>query len=140
MHSLALACCHAGQHDRALKVAGDLVKLSRKLGDARAEATAHGLIADTHLAAGHFEDALAALLEALGAFGPLEAQRHRGLCLLKLGHAYEGMERWPDAIACLDKSLEIFENLRLSRKYQEAQVALGRCRAVTGRVDTSRGG
>jgi tetratricopeptide (TPR) repeat protein len=132
LHSLALACCHAGQHDRALKVAADLVRLSRKLGDARAEATAHGLIADSHLAAGRFEDALAVLLEALSAFGPLQAPRHRGLCLLKLGQAYEGMERWPDAIACLDKSLEIFEYLRLPRKYQEAQAALGRCRAVIG--------
>jgi len=55
------------------------------------------------------------------------AHRYHALSLLKLGHAYEGMGRYPEAISYLEQSMAMFRQLRLPRKVSEAQQALDRC-------------
>lgn len=130
VHSLALACCHAGQHERALKFSERALALSRRLGVAHDEVSALGVMSDSYLGLRRFDDAVGVLLQAWQELGSLQADRHQGLCLLKLGYAYEAMERHSDAIPCLDASLMIFRDLNLPRKIEQAQEALARCRAL----------
>jgi tetratricopeptide (TPR) repeat protein len=106
------------------------IELSRELGDVRGEALSLGVLADAYQVQGRYDLAAQSLVLALQSFRAHGADRHHGLSLMKLGHAYEAMGAFPDAIRCLEESLPIFRQLQLPHKVEQAREALDRCRCA----------
>jgi DNA-binding SARP family transcriptional activator len=102
------------------------MKLSSELGDVCDEALASGMLGDAYRELGRYREAVDHYLRALPVFQAHSSRRFHGLCLLKLGYAYEAMGA-PEAIGYLEGSLRIFTELQLPRKADQAREALARC-------------
>jgi DNA-binding SARP family transcriptional activator/tetratricopeptide (TPR) repeat protein len=114
----------------AIPTALRVKKLSRELGDVCSEALAAGMLGDAYRGLGRYSEAADSLLRALPVF-QAHSRRFHALCLLKLGYAYESMGS-PEAVGYLEESLQIFTELRLPWKADQARQALERCaRLVT---------
>lgn len=129
-HSAALVSVWAGQYQRAVAACTRALELSRMLGDSCGVALSYGLLGDAYHGLGRYEEAAGSLLKALPTFRDRGIRRFHAVCLLKLGYACEALGSG-EAIGYLEESLEIFRQLGLPRKMEQAQHALDRCRAAT---------
>jgi DNA-binding SARP family transcriptional activator/tetratricopeptide (TPR) repeat protein len=127
--SAALVSVWAGQHERAVAACMRALELSRMLGDSCGEALSYGLLGDAYHGLGRYSEAASSLLKALPTFRDHGIRRFNAVCLLKLGYAYEALGS-AEAIGYLEESLEIFRQLSLPCKAQQAQQALERCRTA----------
>ena len=109
------------------------ISLSRDLGDLRMEAVALALLGDAYRGLGHLDRALDSWLSAAPVFQAHHARRHYATCQLRLGNVYEELGKPLDALACLDESLRIFEQLHVPYLAKQAQDALERLRGTRTR-------
>src|SRR5215469_8715775 len=132
MHNLAYVCNLAGQYDRAAKLSLELLDLAREIAYVQGESIALGLLGDAYHGLGRYSEAVEALGAALSLFrGHCNRRRHVGLCLLKLGHAYEKLGQPQQARRYLKESLAIFRELRFPHYEERALNALANCRPVS---------
>jgi tetratricopeptide (TPR) repeat protein len=128
LHNVACTYTLTGQHARAVSLCLKRIELSRELGDVRGEALSLGVLADAttdRVSTSWLCRACCGRCSLSAAHG---ADRHHGLCLMKLGHAYEAMGSFPEAIIhYLEESLPIFRQLQLPHKAEQVQDALDRC-------------
>jgi tetratricopeptide (TPR) repeat protein len=127
LQSLAFTCTLGGQHERAVTLCLRGIELSQGLGDVCTEALLRGSLGDAFHGLGRYEEAVGSLLRALPVFRSHSSRRFHGVCLLKLGYAYQAMGS-PEAVGYIEQSLGIFRQLRLLRRVEQAEHALDRCR------------
>ena len=128
MANLARTYTLIDQHERAVVLCLRGIELSSKLGDACGKALAYGLLGDAYQGLGRYQDAATVLLEALPIFRRHSSRKFHAVCLLKLGYAHEAMGS-SEAVGYLEESLQIFTELRLPRKADQARQVLDRIRA-----------
>jgi DNA-binding SARP family transcriptional activator/tetratricopeptide (TPR) repeat protein/DNA-binding XRE family transcriptional regulator/DNA polymerase III delta prime subunit len=126
-YSLAYACIHVGQYEKALRMARSVADLAATIGSARLEVSALGIMGDAYQGLALYEQAAAVLLRALPRFRNHSRRRHYALCLLKLGYAYQAMSRYDEASRYLEQSLPIFRELRLPRYIERVLACLDEC-------------
>jgi tetratricopeptide (TPR) repeat protein len=83
-----------------------------------------GIRGDAYRGLGRCGEAVESLKQALPAFEAHFMRRHEGLCLLKLGYAYQGMGDHDTAVTHLSESLAIFSQLQLDHYTELVQRAL----------------
>ena len=124
--NLASAYVAARSYHRAILASQRAMETSRRIVDVCSEALATGMLADAYLGLGRYQEAADSLLRALPIFLAHAQRRFHGVCLLKLGYAYEAMGS-PEAAGYLEESLRIFTELRLPQLAVQARQALDRC-------------
>jgi DNA-binding SARP family transcriptional activator/tetratricopeptide (TPR) repeat protein len=124
--NLASAYVAARSYHRAILASQRAMETSRRIVDVCSEALAAGMLADAYLGLGRYQEAADSLLRALPIFQAHAQRRFHGVCLLKLGYAYEAMGS-PEAAGYLEESLRIFTELRLPQLTAQASQALDRC-------------
>lgn len=130
LHNLAFAFTRAGRHQRAIDPCARQIQLSKELGDVRREAQARAVLGDAYFGLGQPDKAVGSWLAAEALFRDCHAHRYYAVCLLRLGGAYEAMDRFQEAVTCLEESLLVFRRLRIAGKAAEALEALDRCRGA----------
>lgn len=130
LHTLAFVCTRAGQYRRAADVCMRQIALSRELGESRREALARAVLGDAYQGLGLMHEAIDSWLAATPVFRDHHAHRYLALCLLRLGNTYLEVGNVRDAVACLEESLSIFEQLRLPSFAKRSQDTLERLRAI----------
>ena len=124
--NLASAYVAARSYQRAILSAQRAMETSRRIVDVCSEAHSAGVIADAYQGLGRYQEAADSLLRAVPIFQAHSYRRFHGLCLLKLGCAYEAMGS-PEAVGYLEESLRMFTELRLPKLEVRARQALDRC-------------
>jgi DNA-binding SARP family transcriptional activator/tetratricopeptide (TPR) repeat protein len=127
--NLASVYVFAEAHQCAIAACVRATQTSRELGDTYSEALATGVLGDAYQALGRYQEAADSLLRALPVFRAHADRRFHGVCLLKLGYAYEAMGS-PEAVGYLEESLRTFTELQMTHKADQARIALARCTAT----------
>jgi DNA-binding SARP family transcriptional activator/tetratricopeptide (TPR) repeat protein len=126
--TFVFVCTRAGEHHRAVQIGIPLAELHREHGSSRGEAIALGMVGDSYYALGEYQMAVDCLRRALPLFESHQADRYYALCLFKLGRAHEAMADYPEAIAYFERSAQMFDQLLLAGRADQALVLLERCR------------
>jgi tetratricopeptide (TPR) repeat protein len=127
LHTVAHVYNRAGLYEDALRLCQDGVAMARSLGVQTAMAEWLGVIGDAHYGLGRYHEAVESLRTALPTYRNHFMHRHHGLCLLKMGYAYQATGDYQAAIGHLSESLGIFGQLRLDHYTERARQALGTC-------------
>jgi tetratricopeptide (TPR) repeat protein/transcriptional regulator with XRE-family HTH domain len=127
LHTVAHVYNLAGRYQDALHLSQEGLGLAQDLGVQVAAAEWMGIRGDAYHGLGRYREAAEALRTALPTFRDHFVRRHHGLCLLKLGYAYQAMGDNQTAIAHLNESLGIFGQLRLDHYADRAREALIAC-------------
>lgn len=130
LHELAFCCVISGRYERAAEIALARRQLSKEMDYTSGEALSLGVLADAYSGMGRYEEAVAAYSEALPVFRDHFIRRNYALCLYKLGLAYYALAHVDRAQGCLQQSLQLFRELRLSVSAERAEKALRECRAL----------
>ena len=86
-----------------------------------------GLSGDAYYGLGRYLESAESLRRALPVYRDHFMRRHHGLCLLKMGYAYQAMGDHEAAIGSLQESLDIFGPLQLSHYAMRARETLMIC-------------
>jgi tetratricopeptide (TPR) repeat protein len=96
-----------------------------------------GLSGDAYYGLGRYRESADSLRSALPIYRDHFMRRHHGLCLLKMGHAYQAMGDHQAAIRSLQECLGIFGQLQLDHYAMRARETLIICRD-SQRADSDR--
>ena len=127
LHTVAIVYQRAGRHEDSLRLCQDGMELARNLRIEVATADWLGIHGDACRGLGRYREAADALRTALPIFRDHFMHRHHGLCLLKLGYAYQAMGDHQTALGHLAESLDIFGQLQLDHYAARARQALSTC-------------
>ena len=130
LHTLSHAYSLAGRYQRTIEIGPRRIQLSTELGDTLGTALCQGMTADAYLGLGSYDLAARNLLQALPVFRRQHSLRFYGVSLLKLGQAHMGMGRYREAIGYLKESLQVFQQVDLPAKAEQARQALASCHAA----------
>jgi tetratricopeptide (TPR) repeat protein len=86
-----------------------------------------GVSGDASYGLGRYHEAVESLRSALPTFRDHFIRRHHGLCLLKIGYAYQAMGDYQTAIRHLKQRVRIFDQLQLGHFAERAREALDTC-------------
>lgn len=128
LNTLAVVCTRVGLPQRAVDACTRQIALSRDLGDPRMEAMAKAVLGDAYRGLGQLHKATDSWLSAAPVLRAHHAHRHYATCLLRLGNIYQEVGKPLDALACLEESLPIFEQIRVPYLIEQARDALERLR------------
>jgi tetratricopeptide (TPR) repeat protein/transcriptional regulator with XRE-family HTH domain len=141
-HTVAGLYSLTGRHQDALDIGQRSLAEARRLGSQVAIADWLGIVGDAYRGLARYGEAAESLGEALPMYRDQFMRRHQGLCLLKLGYAYQAMGDCQTAADHLRESLEVFRQLQLDHFAARASEALlaGQTAQHSSGPDTVPGG
>jgi tetratricopeptide (TPR) repeat protein len=90
------------------------------------------LLGDAYNGLGHYDEAIAVLSEAAGAFRRHDARCAYAVCLSKIAQSHLALGRGELAIGYLEECLPVFRDLHLPDHERQAVRILNDCRAAAG--------
>jgi tetratricopeptide (TPR) repeat protein/DNA-binding XRE family transcriptional regulator len=127
LHTVAHVYILSGRHEDALGLCQDGLGMAGDLGVQVATADWLGLTGDAYYGQGRYRESAESLRSALPIYRDHFMHRHHGLCLLKMGYAYQALGDNQTAIRCLRESLAILEPLQLEHYADRAREMLVNC-------------
>ena len=127
LHTVAHVYILSGRHEDALGLCQDGLGMAGDLGVQVAAADWLGLTGDAYYGQGRYRESAESLRSALPIYRDHFMHRHHGLCLLKMGYAYQALGDNQTAIRCLRESLAILEPLQLEHYADRARETLVSC-------------
>ncbi|MFF0572652.1 AfsR/SARP family transcriptional regulator [Streptosporangium saharense] len=132
LNHLAFIHSHRGDYPSATACLREALDMCQEDGDLRGQQVTMNNIGDLEISLGHYEEALRHYKEA-ASFAPHMGPQSEAIWLNNVANAYQGMERYTDALECYRKSFERYQ--RIGDRGHEADVLnnIGNCYARMGR-------